>query len=77
MTELARYELLDHVAVVTMDDGKANAFGPNMIAAVNGLLDRAEEQAKAVVLTGRPGIFSGGFRLERHSRRRPGRRAER
>ena len=63
MTELARYELVDHVAVVTMDDGKANAFGPNMIAAVNGLLDRAEEQAKAVVLTGRPGIFSGGFDL--------------
>ena len=64
MTELARYELVDHVAVVTMDDGKANAFGPNMIAAVNGLLDRAEEQAKAVVLTGRPGIFSGGFDLK-------------
>ena len=64
MTDLARYELVDHVAVVTMDDGKANAFGPNMIAAVNGLLDRAEEQAKAVVLTGRPGIFSGGFDLK-------------
>ena len=63
MTELAHYELLDHVAVVTMDDGKANAFGPNMIAAVNGLLDQAQAQAKAVVLTGRPGIFSGGFDL--------------
>ena len=63
MTELAHYELLDHVAVVTMDDGKANAFGPNMIAAVDGLLDRAQDQAKAVVLTGRPGIFSGGFDL--------------
>ena len=63
MSELASYELLDHVAVITMDDGKANAFGPNMIATVNELLDGAEAEAKAVVLTGRPGLFSGGFDL--------------
>ena len=63
MPELATYELLDHVAVVTLDDGKANAFSPDMIATVNGLLDRAEAEAKAVVLTGRAGLFSGGFDL--------------
>ena len=63
MPELATYELLDHVAVVTLDDGKANAFSPDMIATVNGLLDRAEDEAKAVVLTGRAGLFSGGFDL--------------
>lgn len=63
MSELATYELLDHVAVVTLDDGKANAFSPDMIATVNGLLDRAEDEAKAVVLTGRAGLFSGGFDL--------------
>ena len=63
MPDLATYELLDNVAVIAMDDGKANAFGPNMIAAVDGLLDRAEDEAKAVVLTGRPGILSGGFDL--------------
>ena len=63
MPELATYELLDHVAVVTLDDGKANAFSPDMIACVNGLLDRAEDEAKAVVLTGRAGLFSGGFDL--------------
>ena len=63
MAELANYERLDHVAVVTMDDGKANAFGPDMIAAVNRGLDRALDEAKAVVLTGRPGLFSGGFDL--------------
>ena len=64
MADRAHYELVDHVAVVTMDDGKANAFGPDMIAAVNGQLDRAEGEAKAVVLAGRPGIFSGGFDLK-------------
>ena len=63
MPEIATYELLDHVAMVTLDDGKANAFSPAMIACVNGLLDRAEDEAKAVVLTGRAGIFSGGFDL--------------
>ena len=63
MPELATYELLDHVAVVTLDDGKANAFSPDMIACVNGLLDRAEDEAKAVLLTGRAGLFSGGFDL--------------
>ena len=64
MSELTNYELNDHVATITMNDGKANAFGPNMIAAVNGQLDRAAEEAKAVVFTGRPGLFSGGFDLK-------------
>ncbi len=63
MPDLATYELVDQIAVVTMDDGKANAFSPDMIATVNGLLDLAESEAKAVVLTGRDGIYSGGFDL--------------
>ncbi|MDE0422014.1 MAG: crotonase/enoyl-CoA hydratase family protein [Gammaproteobacteria bacterium] len=63
MSEITTYELIDHVAVIVMNDGKANAFGPNMIAAVNEQLDRAEAEAKAAVLAGRPGLFSGGFDL--------------
>ncbi|MDE0226551.1 MAG: crotonase/enoyl-CoA hydratase family protein [Gammaproteobacteria bacterium] len=63
MAGVATYELIDHVAVVTMDDGKANVFGPDMIAALNSHLDRAAEEAKVVLLTGRPGLFSGGFDL--------------
>ena len=64
MTDLASYELNDQIAVITLDDGKANAFGPNMIGAVNAMLDRAASEAKVVLLTGRPGIFSGGFDLK-------------
>lgn len=64
MTQLASYELSDQVAIITMDDGKANAFGPDMIATVEAHLERACREAKAVVLTGRPGIFSGGFDLK-------------
>ncbi|MDE0443591.1 MAG: crotonase/enoyl-CoA hydratase family protein [Gammaproteobacteria bacterium] len=63
MSEFTTYELVDHVAVIVMNDGKANAFGPNMIAAVNEQLDCAEAEAKAAVLAGRPGLFSGGFDL--------------
>ena len=46
MTAHATYEQVDRVAVVTMDDGKANAFGPDMIAAVNALLDRAAGRSR-------------------------------
>ena len=63
MAEFATYELIDHVAVVTMDDGKANVFGPDMITTLNNQLDRAADEAKVVLLTGRLGLFSGGFDL--------------
>ena len=63
-TQLASYALQDGIAVITMDDGKANAFGPAMLSAVDGHLDRAAQEAQAVLLTGRPGIFSGGFDLK-------------
>ncbi|MXX74502.1 MAG: crotonase/enoyl-CoA hydratase family protein [Holophagales bacterium] len=63
MTEPTTYEQVGDVALVTMNDGKANVFGPPMIGAVNAGLDRAADEAKAVVLTGRPGVFSGGFDL--------------
>ncbi|HEX9787431.1 MAG TPA: crotonase/enoyl-CoA hydratase family protein, partial [Candidatus Binatia bacterium] len=52
------------IALITMDDGKANAINPVMVAALNAALDTAEKEAKAVVLTGRPDRFSGGFDLK-------------
>jgi enoyl-CoA hydratase len=64
MTERTAYEQVGDVAVIAMDDGKANAFGPHMIAEVDAQLDRAAQAAKAVVLTGRPGMLSGGFDLK-------------
>ena len=51
------------VAVVTLDDGKANTLSPAMQAAVHGALDRAEEAGQVVLLAGRQGRFSGGFDL--------------
>jgi enoyl-CoA hydratase len=62
--ELLRYELRDGVAVIAMDDGKANALSHEMIGALNTSLDRAEREALAVLLTGRDGKFSAGFDLQ-------------
>lgn len=60
----ATLELTDEVAIVRMDDGKANALGPEMLDALDAAFDRAEREAKAVVLTGRAGRFCAGFDLK-------------
>lgn len=62
-TELATYTLENKVAVVRMDDGKANALSKPMIDAVAAALARAESEASAIVLAGRPDRFCAGFDL--------------
>jgi enoyl-CoA hydratase len=57
------YKLQDNVAVVTMDDGKANALSYEMIDALMDALRRAEREASAIVLAGRPERFCAGFDL--------------
>jgi enoyl-CoA hydratase len=59
----ATVEITNDIALIRMDDGKANAINFEMIAALNAALDKAEAEAKAVVLSGRDGRFSGGFDL--------------
>jgi enoyl-CoA hydratase len=59
----ATVEIVNDIALIRMDDNKANAINFEMIAALNAALDTAEAEAKAVVLTGREGRFSGGFDL--------------
>ena len=61
--ENVRYEVRDSVAVITMDDGKANALSQEMIDALHGCLNRAEHEARAVLLMGREKRLSGGFDL--------------
>ena len=52
------------VAVLTFDDGKANAVGHDFIDAMFEGLDKAESDAKAVVIMGKEGLFSAGFDLK-------------
>lgn len=60
----ATLKIENDIALITMDDGKANAINPTMVASLNAALDTAEKEAKAVVLMGRPDRFSGGFDLK-------------
>lgn len=53
----------DTVAVVQLDDGKANAISHDVIGAFHTALDRSLEEAEAVAILGRPGRFSAGFDL--------------
>ena len=51
------------VSIITMDDGKANAFSSAMSSAFNGCLNEVPTDSGALVVTGRARIFSGGFDL--------------
>ncbi len=54
------------IAVIEMDDGKANALSSTMIAALGDALTTAEadESVAAAVIVGRAGRFSAGFDLD-------------
>jgi enoyl-CoA hydratase len=61
---VAHYQLEGAVAVIQMDDGKANALSEAMIAELGEGLARAEKEASSVVLSGRPERFCAGFDLK-------------
>lgn len=56
-------DLQDEVALISLDDGKKNAITEPALADLNVAFDKAEADAKAVVLAGRPGSFCAGFDL--------------
>ena len=58
------YTLEGTTAVLRMDDGKANALSEAMIDALVDAIGRAEKEASAAVLVGRPERFCAGFDLK-------------
>ncbi len=62
--EKVTYTMNDGVAVIALDDGKANALGSQMWAELNAALDSAEKDDAIVIITGRDGMMSGGFDLK-------------
>ncbi len=64
MSELISYHLEDGVATLTLSNGKVNAISPDMIVAFNEALDRATQDKAIVIITGQPGILSGGYDLK-------------
>jgi enoyl-CoA hydratase len=63
MTDPVSYAVDGNVAVVTVDDGKANALTLEVFAAVREALERADADGLGVTLAGRDGRFSAGFDL--------------
>lgn len=64
MTELVTYELNDGIATITLNNGKANALSHEVFEGLNAALDQAEQDKAIVILTGQPGMFSGGYDLK-------------
>jgi enoyl-CoA hydratase len=58
------YESRDNIAVLRMDDGKANALSYELMDALDEALTRAEKEASGVVLIGRQGKFCAGFDMK-------------
>ena len=52
------------VSIITLNDGKANVFSPEMSSTVSNLLDQVPGDKGSLVITGRTGIFSAGFDLK-------------
>jgi enoyl-CoA hydratase len=67
MSDLVAYEVRDRVAYVTLDNGKANVLSPEVLAGIDASVSRAEDagdrEVGALVITGRPGMLTGGFDL--------------
>ncbi len=62
-TEPLTITIDDGVALMHLDDGKANALSHHVLELLHGGLDQAQADADAVVIIGRPGRFSAGFDL--------------
>ena len=64
MNQVVSYQSEEHYAVITLNNGKANAISHDVIEGINASLDKAEQENKVVILTGQKGIFSAGFDLK-------------
>lgn len=64
MSDLIQYQLEDGIATLSLDNGKVNAISPDVITAFNAALDQAEADRAIVIITGKPGILSGGYDLK-------------
>ncbi len=63
MTDAVHYSFADGIARIRIDDGKRNAFSPDVLKGINEALDHAEADKAVVILTGREDVFSAGFDL--------------
>jgi enoyl-CoA hydratase len=61
---MSSYRLKDGMSHISLDDGKVNALGLAVLAELHSHLDRSlEDDAAALIVSGRPGVFCAGFDL--------------
>lgn len=61
--DTVRYELIDGIGLITIDDGRVNALGYDTVYTLERTFAQAESEATAIVIAGRPGVLSAGFDL--------------
>ena len=54
----------ENISIITLDDGKANVFSPEMSKQINECLDQVPTEEGCLIITGREGMFSGGLDLK-------------
>jgi enoyl-CoA hydratase len=64
MNEFVTYTSAENYAIITINNGKANAISHEVIVGLNASLDKASEENKVVILAGKTGFFSAGFDLK-------------
>jgi enoyl-CoA hydratase len=64
MNEFVTYQSEENYAIITINNGKSNAISHEVIVGLNASLDKASEENKVVILTGKTGFFSAGFDLK-------------
>lgn len=64
MHQLLHCDLTDGIATLTLQNGKVNAISPELIVQFNQALDQAQAANAVVIVTGQPGILSGGYDLK-------------
>ena len=61
---IERHPGADGVTTLVLDDGKVNAFDVEFFADLNAAFDQCADDA-AIVLSGRPGMFSAGLNVKK------------
>lgn len=64
MSDYATISINDGIAVITLNDGKANAFSFAMMEALEACMDKAEAEADVIILTAEGRAMSAGFDLK-------------
>ena len=62
--KIATIKKEDDISIITLDDGKANVFSPEMSNQLNACLDQVDTESGCLIITGREGMFSAGLDLK-------------